>query len=75
MRFGQDVGLLSDRTATFDYLARGRDARIIVSERDEVDAQRPSCSNRCSTATTRRQPQGRAQRVELFAAATPSPSD
>ncbi len=29
-----------DRTATvFDYLSRARDARIIVSERDEVDAQ------------------------------------
>jgi transcription-repair coupling factor (superfamily II helicase) len=29
-----------DRTATiFDYLARARDARIIVSERDEIDAQ------------------------------------
>ncbi len=38
---GQDFSPANlDRTATlFDYLARARDARIIVSERDEVDAQ------------------------------------
>ena len=41
-----------DRTATiFDYLKRARESRLIVSERDEVDAHAANCRSRSSEAT------------------------
>ena len=62
------------RTAAtiFDYLARAKETRIIVSERDEVEAhRRPAAGASCSRATRRRQDER--VRAEARTLVRPSP--